>query len=102
MLPAKTEVKQGKSFEIIYMAKVYFKETYTSNAPVICTPRPLWARNTGDIARLKCKDLTYDMSPQCSGCAGVLIVCLNRSLLKELVWKVPLTAHLNIYLYMQI
>ena len=32
------------------------------NAPVICMPRPL-----GDIAGLKCRDLTYDVTRQCHG-----------------------------------
>ena len=36
------------------------------------------------------------MSPQCRGCAGFLISRFNRPLLKELVWKVLLTVHLNI------
>ena len=39
--------------------------------PVICIPRPLGAEDTGDIAGLKCRDLTYDVSPQCRGlCQG--------------------------------
>ena len=29
-------------------------------------PRPLGAGDTGDIAGLKCRDLTYDVSPQCN------------------------------------
>ena len=57
------------------------------NAPVIYMSRPLGAGDTGYIARLKYRDLTYDMSPQNRGCAGVLISRLNtcRPLLKELV-----------------
>ena len=43
------------------------------NAPVICIPRPLGAGDTGDIAGLKCRNLTSDVSRQCRGCAGVLI-----------------------------
>ena len=42
-------------------------------APVICSPVPLGAGDTGDIARLKCRNLTSDVSRQCHGCAGVLI-----------------------------
>ena len=65
-------------------------------------PPPPWGRDTGDIA-LNCQNLTYDVFLRCRGCAGVLISRLiNRPLLKELVWKVLLTAHLNIYLYMPI
>ena len=40
----------------------------------ICTihlySRPLGNGDTRDIAGLKCRNLTYDMSPQCRGCAG--------------------------------
>ena len=36
----------------------------------MCMPRTLGAGDTGDIARLKCRDLTYDVSPQCRGCVG--------------------------------
>ena len=43
------------------------------NAPVICIPGPLGAGDTGDIAGLKCRNLTSDVSRQCRGCAGVLI-----------------------------
>ena len=43
------------------------------NAPVICIPAPLGAGDTGDIAGLKCRNLTSDVSRQCRGCAGVLI-----------------------------
>ena len=42
-------------------------------APVICIPGPLGAGDTGDIAGLKCRNLTSDVSRQCRGCAGVLI-----------------------------
>ena len=61
-----------------------------SYTPVICTPvicmaRPHGTGDTGDIAGLKCRDLTYDVSLQRCGCAGVLISRLNRSLLKQLV-----------------
>ena len=45
---------------------------------------PLGAGDTENIAELKCRDLTYDVSQQCRGCAGVLISRLNRPLLKEL------------------
>ena len=34
------------------------------------------------MAGVKCRDLTYDMFPQCRVCAGVLISCLNRDCLK--------------------
>ena len=43
------------------------------NAPVICIPGSLGAGDTGDIAGLKCRNLTSDVSRQCRGCAGVLI-----------------------------
>ena len=43
------------------------------NAPVICVSGPLGAGDTGDIAGLKCRDLTADESRQCRRCAGVLI-----------------------------
>ena len=46
---------------------------YWLNAPVICIPGPLGAGVTGDIAGLKCRNLTSDVSRQCRGCAGVLI-----------------------------
>ena len=42
-------------------------------APVICIPGPLGSGDTGDIAGLKCRNLTSDVSRQCRGCAGVLI-----------------------------
>ena len=42
----------------------------TDNAPVICVSGPLGAGNTGDIAGLKCRDLTADESRQCRRCAG--------------------------------
>ena len=42
-------------------------------APVICVSGPLGAGDTGDIAGLKCRDLTADESRQCRRCAGVLI-----------------------------
>ena len=32
-----------------------------------------WAGDTGDIAGLRCRNLTSDVSRQCRGCAGVLI-----------------------------
>ena len=48
-----------------------------AHAPVICIPAPLGpgkgAGDTGDIAELKCRNLTSDVSRQCRGCAGVLI-----------------------------
>ena len=40
-------------------------------APVICIPRTLGAGNTRNKAELKCRDLTYDVSPQCRGFAEV-------------------------------
>ena len=42
-------------------------------APVICVSGPLRAGDTGDIAGLKCRDLTADESRQCRRCAVVLI-----------------------------
>ena len=33
-------------------------------------PGALGAGDTRDRAGLKCQDLTYDVSPQCRGCAG--------------------------------
>ena len=45
-----------------------------SYAPVICIPGPLGAGDTGDIAGLKCRNLTSDVSRQCRGCAGVKLV----------------------------
>ena len=44
-----------------------------SYAPVICIHGPHGAGDTGDIAGLKCQNLTSDVSRQCRGCAGVLI-----------------------------
>ena len=35
-------------------------------------PHPLVVRDTWDIAVLKCQDLSYNVSAQCRGCAGVL------------------------------
>ena len=46
-----------------YVVDVYY-------APVICIHGPLGARDTGDIAGLKCRNLTSDVSRQCRGCAG--------------------------------
>ena len=57
-------------------------------APVICMPGALGAWDTTYIEGLKCQDLTYDLSPQCRGCAGEggsVISRLNRPLLKEFV-----------------
>ena len=42
------------------------------NVPVICIHGPLGAGDTGDMAGLKCHNLTSDVSRQCRGCAGVL------------------------------
>ena len=39
-------------------------------APVICIYGPLRAGDTGDIAALKCRNLTSDVSRQCRGCPG--------------------------------
>ena len=49
------------------------KCVFDDNAPVICTPDPLGAGDTGDIAGLKSRNLTSDVSRQCRECAGVLI-----------------------------
>ena len=52
----------------------------------------------GDIAGLKCRDLTYDMFPQCRVCAEVLILsCLNRACLKGPLYSTPkhLPANIN-------
>ena len=46
---------------------------HAGNAPVICIHGPLGAGDIGDIAGLKCRNLTSDVSRQCRGCAGVLI-----------------------------
>ena len=40
-------------------------------------PRPLGAGDNRDIAGLKCRNLTYDVFPQCCGCAWGLISSLN-------------------------
>ena len=42
-------------------------------APVICIHGPLGTGDIGDIAGLKCRNLTSDVSRQCRGCAGALI-----------------------------
>ena len=44
-----------------------------ANAPVIWNPGPYGAADSGDIAGLKCRDLTSDESRQYRRCAGVLI-----------------------------
>ena len=36
------------------------------------SPAPFGAGDTRDIAGLKCRNLTSDVSRQCGGCAGVL------------------------------
>ena len=73
---------------------------FTGNyAPLICMPCPDGAGDTADLLGLKCRNLTNDVSLQCRRCAGVLISRWNRPLLKELVWKVLLSAHLTIDLY---
>ena len=53
--------------------------------------------DTGDIAGVKCRDLTYDMFSQCGVCAGVLISCLNRDCLKGPFYSAPkhLPANIN-------
>ena len=38
---------------------------------------PNGAGDTGAIAGLKCRDLTYGVSQQCRGCAGILIFRLD-------------------------
>ena len=43
------------------------------NAPVISNPGPYGAVDSGDIAGLKCRDLTSDEFRQCRRCTGVLI-----------------------------
>ena len=48
------------------MTKFYPRD---SNARVICVSGPLGTGDTGDIAGLKCRDLTADESPQCRRCA---------------------------------
>ena len=73
----KKNVKQYTSKRHIIMY-IYYE-------PVICMPRLLGTRDTRDIAGLKCRDLTYDVSPQCRECVEVLISRLNRPLLKEFV-----------------
>ena len=40
-------------------------------------PCPLGAGDNGDIAGLKCRNLTYDVFPQRCGCARGLISSLN-------------------------
>ena len=49
-------------------------------APVICIPGSIGAGDSGDIAGHKCRDLTFDESRQCRGCAGVLISRQNANL----------------------
>ena len=48
----------------------HLRDDSAPNASVICIPGP---GDTGDIAGLKCRNLTSDVSRQCRGCAGVLI-----------------------------
>ena len=64
-----------KKSVIIWMNKdeVFTPLLNADYAPVICSPGPLGAGDTGDIAGLKCRNLTSDVSRQCRGCAGVLI-----------------------------
>ena len=52
-------------------------------------PRPLGTGNTRDIAGLKCRDLTHEVSPQCLGSGEVCISRLDRPLLKEFVSRAP-------------
>ena len=62
-------------FTYLFIYFEYFRFVYNLfvYAPVICIPRPLGTWDTGDIAGLKCRNLTSDVSRQCRGCAGVLI-----------------------------
>ena len=53
---------------------------YIYYAPVICMPRHLGTGDTRDIAGPKCRDLTFDLSPQCRRCVKVFISRLNRPL----------------------
>ena len=46
------------------------KRTYIYYAQVICIPGPLGNGDARDIAGLEYRNLTYDVSPQCYGCAG--------------------------------
>ena len=48
----------------------YGLSIWTSYAPVICISNPLGAGYTGDIAGLKCWDLTSDESQQCIDVRG--------------------------------
>ena len=57
-----------------------WSNTSSGNAPVMCIPCSLGARDSGDIAGPECRDLTFDASRQCRRCAGVLISRQNANL----------------------
>ena len=69
-------MKLHKLSDIGYLGynQSYFYIEYL-NAPVICIPGSLGAGDSRDIAGLKCRNLTSDVSRQCRGCVGVLISC---------------------------
>ena len=58
-------------------------------------PRPLWAADTVDIARLKSRDLTYDVSPQCRGCTFLFSFFLSL-LVRSYMSITPGSANLEI------
>ena len=49
---------------------VHIKRADIYYAPVICIPGRLGTGGTRDKTGLKYRNLTYDVSAQCSGCAG--------------------------------
>ena len=68
--PPKKKKKKKKNTKMVGDGRAKEQANY---APVICIHGPLGAGDIGDIAGLKCRNLTSDVSWQCRGCAGVLI-----------------------------
>ena len=65
-------VVSSGSMLFAYVPKIG-RQAYMGYAPVIWNPAPYGAADSGDIAGLKCQDLTSNESQQCRRCAGVLI-----------------------------
>ena len=73
MLNSSSVFKCGNIGVHLQLSIIIDKSKVTNYAPVICIPGPLGAGDTEDIAGLKSRNLTSDVSRQCRGCAGVLI-----------------------------
>ena len=65
-------------------------------------PRPIGAGDTGNIAGLKCRNSTKDVSPQCRGCAGCLISRLNSWKNRRDYIVLLIDVHIYLHLYFKV